>query len=115
MTSRIDLELDTLLQSQDLTNILDQFNKPNGPIYNIFVNNIDLLRTNSSLVRYNISAWDFNPEKFCVDYYKNENLAQVVMLTNGIRSRFEFLPKNFTNAEIIAPFIDDIYKLLSFR
>jgi len=115
MSARIDLELDAILQAPDLTNILAQFNKPNGPLYNVFVNNLELLKTNATLIKYDISLWDFNPEKFCYDYYNNENLAQIIMLTNGIRSRFEFLPKNFSKSEIIAPFIDDIYKLLTFR
>jgi len=115
MSSRIDLEMDVLLQPQDLTNVLNQFNMLNGPTYNIFVDNIDALKLGATPVMYNASKWDFTPERFCLDYYKDQNLAHVVMLVNGIRSRFEFIPKNFKNEQILAPFIDDVYKLLTFR
>jgi len=115
MSTRFDLEMDVLLQSQDLTDILYSFNNPNGPTYNVFIDNLDSLKVGSTPVIYNMSKWDFNPEQFSLDYYKDQNLAHIVMLVNGIRSRFEFLPKNFKNERILAPIIDDIYKLLSFK
>ena len=115
MSSRIDLELDVLLTPQDLVNIQSQFNNPNSPTYNIFVSNLDMLKNGAKRVLFNVDKWVYNPEIFCIDYYKDGNLALPLMLTNGIKSRFEFKPDNFTNTEILAPFIDDIYKLLSFR
>jgi len=115
MSSRIDLELDLLLRSQDLIHIQSQFNNTTTPINNKFLTNLEMLKNGAKRVLFNVDKWIYNPELFCIDYYKDGNLALPLMITNGIKSRFEFTPKSFANTEIHAPFIDDVYKLLTFR
>lgn len=98
--------------SSDKRKIIEEFKKPINS--NVFFNNIDLLQTNSNLISFDNDRWYMRPEVFCKDQYNEPYYYQVVMLINNIKTIFEFVPDNFVERIIIAPFPKYIKRLISY-
>jgi hypothetical protein len=85
-----------------------------NPIHqNVFFNNITILQDNSDFLLFNVEKWYMRPEVFCKDHYDEPYLYQVIMLVNNIKTIFDFVPDNFINRIIIAPYQKQIQTLLS--
>jgi len=80
--------------------ILYEFSKPLHQ--NVFFRNKEYLVENSKQKDFNKHVWDKNPQKFCLDEYENPTLYPIILLTNNIRSIFEFT-REMMNSKIVAP------------
>ena len=98
--------------STDKVKIIEEFKKPINS--NVFFNNIDLLQSNSDLIIFDNDRWYMRPEVFCKDQYNEIVYYQIVLLVNNIKTIFEFIPDNFVNRIIIAPYPKYIKRLISY-
>ena len=98
--------------SVDKRKIIQEFNNPINS--NVFFNNIDILQANSDLIRFDNDRWFMRPEVFCKDQYGEPYYYQIVLLVNNIKTIFDFIPDNFIERIIIAPFPRDIKRLISY-
>jgi len=100
-------------QPIDYQLIMKEFKKT---IYeNIFHINKDFLLLNSDLVSFNVDKWKMRPEFFCDDHYKHPFIFPVVLLSNNLKSIFEFIPENLRKNYIIAPKLIAIKRILQNR
>lgn len=91
--------------------VIQEFCKP--IFINIFMTNIEYLLRNSDVIVFKKDNWRQRPDVYCLDYYDNYNLYHIILLTNNIGSRFDFLPNKLPiNNYIITPKIDTILSLL---
>ncbi|MDX1700824.1 MAG: hypothetical protein R3250_09415 [Melioribacteraceae bacterium] len=98
--------------SIDKTKVIEEFKNPINE--NVFFNNLDLLQTNSDLVLFDNDRWYMRPEVFCKDHYQEPYYYQIVLLVNNIKTIFDFVPDNFVERIIVAPYTKDIIKLISY-
>ena len=98
--------------STDKNKIIAEFKKPIHQ--NVFFNNIEILQDNSDYILFNVEKWYMRPEVFCSDQYKEPYFYQIIMVVNNIKSIFEFVPDNFIDRIIIAPYRNQVLSLLSF-
>lgn len=96
----------------DVRKILLEFKKP--LFQNTFFRNIELLKEESNLVKFDNSKWIMRPTHFCNDYYGEQYLFPVILLVNNIKTFFDFRPENFYNQIIIAPKIEKIVSVLKY-
>lgn len=104
----------TSFQIQDYISnqIISEFAK--SPFLNTFVLNLEYLLQNSDLVLFDKDVWRRRPEVYALHQYNNHNLYLVVLLVNNLGSRFQFLPENMVNSNlIITPKQDSIISLLN--
>ncbi len=113
MTAQItDLEQYFGTFSVDKTAIINEFKNP--IVNNVFFNNLEILQTNSDLILFDNDRWFMRPEVFCKDQYSEPYFYQVILLVNNIKTIFEFVPENFVERIIIAPYRKDIIRLISY-
>ena len=98
-------------QNFDTLRILNEFKKPIHS--NVFFRNRDTLLENSTLVYFQKGSWRMKPDIFCVDHYKSPYIFPVILMINNLGSIFEFISENLVNEFIVAPFKNNIVKLLS--
>ena len=108
---KTDIEKHFSLFSTDKLKLIDEFTKPIHD--NVFFNNFNHLNENSDLVRFDVEKWYMRPDVFCQDHYNESHFYQVVLLVNNIKSVFDFIPDNFVDRIIIAPYYQTIIRLLS--
>ena len=105
------LQLHAKSLSTDANLILTEFTKP--IMDNIFfINKSILINSVDTIKTPFIPIWDMNPQMFCLDTYKEENIYPIVLLVNNISCIFDF---NMNISIIITPSIRSIYKVLSQR
>ena len=80
---------------------------------NVFFRNIDILRLKSTGVKFDQNMWIMRPHIFCYDYYEDQDLWKVILLTNNLGSHMQFVPEQMMKRVILAPPKDLIYSLLS--
>ena len=98
--------------SIDKTKIIEEFKKPLNE--NVFFRNLTTLQSSSELVLFDNDRWYMRPEVFCKDQYEEPYYYQIVLLVNNIKTIFDFVPENFIDRIIIAPYPKDILKLISY-
>jgi hypothetical protein len=98
--------------SVDKTKIIEEFKKPLNK--NVFFNNLEILQSNSDLVVFDNDRWFMRPEVFCKDHYSEPYYYQIILLVNNIKTIFEFISDNFVERIIIAPYLKDIKRLISY-
>lgn len=91
--------------------LIYEFSKPIHQ--NVFFNNINILQENSDYLLFNVEKWYMRPEVFCNDQYGEPYLYQVIMVVNNVKTIFDFIPDNFVDRIIIAPYRQQIQSLLS--
>lgn len=82
---------------------------------NVFYINKDYLLLNCNLVKFSKESWKMRPNVFCSDYYEITSISSVILMSNNLKSIFEFLPENLKNHYIIAPKKYAINKVLNCR
>lgn len=106
----------------DLIKYYNSLNYNIGSIYqefkkdifdNVFFRNIDILRLKSTGVNFTQNTWLMRPHVFCYDYYNDQDLWKVLLLTNNLGSHMQFVPEQLNKRVILAPPKDLIYSLLS--
>lgn len=80
---------------------------------NVFFRNLDVLKSKSTGVRFTQNVWLMRPHVFCYDFYNNQDLWKVVLLTNDLGSHLQFVPEQLNKRVILAPPKELIYSLLS--
>ena len=122
--STISIAKDIATQSTSILAINDEFNNHGvgqSPLSNVFRLNYksmlpNSLNTNSfKYIEFMSNKWTYNPELFCLDYYQDEKLAKIILLVNGLKSRFEFKAANFPDQIITVPISDIMYSILANR
>ena len=98
--------------SIDKVKVIEEFKKSINK--NVFFNNLDLLRSNSDLILFDNDRWIMRPEVFCKDQYDEPYYYQIVLIVNNIKTIFDFIPENFLDRVIIAPYPRDIIRLVSY-
>lgn len=103
-------------QSLDVKSVFREFARP--ILENVFFTNLAALRLESNYYEFNNDNWYQKPTVFCLDVYDEPLLYPVIMLTNNIKTFFEFTPERFAQTVknqriIIAPYKDIIIKILS--
>ena len=101
------------IQPMDYKSIFNEFTK--SVHNNRFIINLDYLlyTDNFDYVDFSKDVWTFRPDYFCADHYDHSFVYPVILLVNGIKTIFEFIPDNISDNRIIAPKINKIIKLLS--
>jgi len=107
MSDSVNLELEAIRKSQIIRQIEMEFNK--NIFENLFFKNKSYLVTNSDLVAFE-STYNLNPQQFCLDHYKIQELYPIILLVNNLNSQFEFKTENIRD-KIIAPTTYAIYSL----
>lgn len=84
------------------------------PIFtNVFMTNLEYLLRNSDIIFFKKDSWKQRPDVYCLDNYNNHNLYHIILLSNNIGSRLDFVPNKLPiNNYIITPKIDIILSLL---
>lgn len=108
MTDTANIAIEILRTTNNIMRINNEFSK------NIFENryfiNLDYLLDESNQVEFK-QIWEYNPQKFCSEYYELADLYPIVLLTNKLNSIFEFKAERLKNF-ILAPTATSIYKVL---
>jgi hypothetical protein len=99
------------LQSTDYKAIFKEFNKPITE--NRFLINLDYLLYNCDNVDFSKDVWNMRPEYFCAEHYGHPFIYPVILLTNNLKSIFEFKSDRFINTKVAAPKINKIIKTLA--
>jgi hypothetical protein len=98
------------MQPIDYKSILREFNKTIHE--NRFFVNKEYLLQMSTNVEFNKDVWIMRPEYFCADYYGHPFLSPIILLTNNLKSMFEFIPENVSKNYIKAPAINTVINIL---
>jgi hypothetical protein len=99
------------LQPQDYNLILSEFNK--SIHNNRFLINYDFLMKNCDNIKFDKDRWIMRPEYFCADHYGHPFIYPVILLSNQLKTIFEFTPDKFLNTFIKAPKINIILRIMS--
>lgn len=95
--------------------ILREYDKD---IYNnIFYINKQVLRDNSSYVKFNKEKWIMRPHLYAAERYgdSNQYVYPVLLTVNNIGTLYDFKPENFPMDVIVTPHLSTIFRVLSFR
>ena len=82
---------------------------------NVFRTNLDYLLINSSFYNFDKNTWKMRPDFFCADIYEHSFLYPIILLTNKLKSVFEFVPEKLRDNVIVTPSIQSITRILNFK
>lgn len=113
MRQTSDLSSHYSMQPIDYKSIVSEFNKTIHE--NRFIINLDYLldESNFDYVDFSKDVWYLRPDFFCADYYEHPYIYPLILLTNNLKTIFEFIPDNIPDNLIIAPKVNKIIKLLT--
>ena len=112
MGENANIAVDIIQRTTDSKKIDNEFKK--NIFDNVFFNNLEGLKENSQVVKFNNDTWKHNPQKFSLDYYNDVSYYKVVLLVNNISTLFNFKKENFKDYEITVPEEEEILKVLSY-
>lgn len=99
----------------NIKRLLKEYQKPIHS--NVFYNNKKILREQSDYIIFDNNNWEMRPNVFAKDQY-GENFQYVypVILTiNNLSCMYEFVAEKLTRNIIVAPHLDTIFNILSYR
>lgn len=101
------------IQKLDYTQVQKEFTKSIHE--NVFRTNLDYLLANAEFYKFNKHVWRMRPDYFCADIYKHSFVYPVILLTNKLKSIFEFIPENLPENVVVTPTLKSIIKILKFK
>jgi hypothetical protein len=112
MGTSANIAVDIVERTTDQKKIDNEFKK--GIFDNVFFSNLEGLKENSKIVKFDNDAWKFSPQKFSLDYYKDVSYYKVILLVNNISTLFNFKKESFKDYKIIVPNENEILKVLAY-
>jgi len=98
--------------TSDAKEIYDEFSK--SPHSNVFFKNKTSLLENAEVIPFSKQDWVSNPMQFCSDHYDRCDFYPIILISNGIRTMYEFNSEKLNNV-IYAPLSNIIISILSFN
>jgi hypothetical protein len=98
------------MQPTDYNSIFIEFNKPISE--NRFLINYEYLIKDYNKVPFSKDVWNMRPDFFCAEYYDHPFFYPVILLSNNLKTIFEFTHTKL-KYNIIAPKIENVIMILS--